>query len=222
MSRDSFDAPEGQTITVWLVEDSSEYREAVKEMIDEAEGMRCARTFARGEDLLSTLNREPLPDVVLMDISLPGLDGVECVRSIRSYALHLPVIMLTIHSETDIIFNAICAGASGYLLKSVPNEKIIEAIREVVEGRAPINGQIAQRMLDLFRQRFKSKYDYQLSDREKEVLELLVEGYTKAQIADRLHLATHTIDSHTRSIYAKLHVNSAVAAAVKAVREGLV
>lgn len=209
-------------ITVWIVEDSEEYRNTVSELIGAREGMRCTRTFGSCEDVLETLNQEFAPDVILMDISLPGMSGIECVKRFKVISPATHVVMLTIHEDNDRIFNALCAGASGYLLKMSTGAKICEAIEEVHAGGAAMTPQVARRVLNIFSQLNAPRWDYQLTDREKEILELLVDGATKEQAAEALFLSFHTIDTHIRNIYAKLHVNSRTDAVTKALRERLV
>jgi len=210
------------SIIVWMVEDGRRYAETIKDLVCSHPRMLCEELFETAEEVLQALNERFAPDVILMDIGLPGMDGVTCVREIRQRTAGTHIIMLTVHQEMDTIFNAICAGASGYLLKGESNDQILKAIEDVTEGRSPINGQIARRVLDIFTQRFRQSWNHGLTDREMEVLQLLAEGLTKKQIADELYLATHTVDTHVRGIYDKLQVNSAVSAVVTAIKEGII
>lgn len=208
--------------TVWIVEDSDDYRQTIRDLIDSRSGYRCAHAFGACEEALAMLNKAFAPEMMLMDIGLPGMSGVEGVRRIKQISPSTQVVMLTIHEDNDTIFQALCAGATGYLLKMSPTQKIFEALEEVSRGGAPMNGQIARRVLNMFTQLTTPRWDYQLTDREKEILELLVGGRTKNQIADALFLSYHTVDTHLRNIYAKLHVNSRSDAVVKALRERLI
>ena len=209
-------------INVWLVEDNALYRRTIAQVIDEAEGMRCERAFDSCEAMLEALNRHFAPEVLFMDIGLPGLSGVEGVKRIKTRSPATQVIVLTVHEDNDTIFEAVCAGATGYLLKTEPADRIIEAIEEVRRGGAPMNAQIARRVLAMFAQMTKPAYDYHLSEREKEILELLVESLSKDQIAERLYLSPYTVDTHIKNIYAKLHVHSRSAAVAKALKERLI
>ena len=209
-------------ITVWLVEDNALYRRTIAQVLDEAEGVQCQQAFGSVEDLLEVLNRRFAPDVIFMDIGLPGVNGIDGVKLIKAKAAATQVIMLTVHEDNDTIFEAICAGASGYLLKTEPAERIIKAIEEIRRGGAPMNAQIARRVLNMFTQMITPAYDYDLSDREKEILELMVESLSKDQIAEHLFLSPHTVDTHIKNIYAKLHVHSRSAAVAKALKERLI
>jgi DNA-binding NarL/FixJ family response regulator len=205
-----------------MVEDSSLYRDAVRELLDQSGRLRCGRTFADAESALAALDdgRE-LPRIVLMDLGLPGMSGVDCTRLIRQRTPSIPVVMLTVHQSNDRIFDALCAGASGYLLKSASREALLRGLENVLDGGAAMDAQIARRVLDMFARMATPQADYGLSRREHEILELLVDGHTKQQVADRLALSPHTIDGHVRNIYSKLHVNSRSGAVAKALREHL-
>jgi DNA-binding NarL/FixJ family response regulator len=209
---------------VWIVEDNRTFRKGLAALVDQDAEMSCPVSVESCEEALESLSAQPPPDIVLMDIGLPGIDGIDGAREIRLRAPSTRVIMLTVQEEDENIFCAICAGASGYLLKPLPSEKILEAIRQVREGAAPINGFIARRVLEMF-----SRYavgpagrgQYGLTSRERQILSYLVDGSTMRQIASALELSYHTIDAHLRSIYEKLHVHSRSAAVAKALREHL-
>lgn len=208
---------------IWVVEDSSLYRETIGALIEGSERMRCARSFADGESALHLLaDGAELPRLVLMDLGLPGISGIECTRRLRETSPSVPVVVLTIHQSNDRIFEAICAGASGYLLKSAPGVEILRSLEGVLEGGAAINSQIARRVLDMFSRMATPQADYGLSAREQQILQLLVDGRTKHQIAQQLFLSPHTIDGHVRNIYTKLHVNNRSGAVAKALREHLI
>jgi DNA-binding NarL/FixJ family response regulator len=180
---------------VWVVEDSRLYRETIGELIQQSERFRCARSFADGEALLAALNEgKDLPRLVLMDIALPGMSGVECTRAIRKRSPAVPIVMLTVHQSNNQIFEAICAGASGYLLKSQTGDEILSELGTALDGGAAIDGQIARRVLEMFSRMASPRAEYGLSEREREILELLVDGLTKNRIAEHLSLSPHTID----------------------------
>jgi DNA-binding NarL/FixJ family response regulator len=206
---------------VWLIEDNDSFRSALVRVIDQQPGMHCDHNFTSCEDALAALARDPAPDVVLLDVGLPGMSGLDGIKRLREASPGVRVIMLTMFDDHDKVFKSICAGASGYLLKTTPKDKITEAIREVLEGGAPMNAQVARMVLDRFAAMAAPKEDYGLTDREREVLQLMVNGLIKKEIADKLSLSYHTIDTHLRNIYQKLHVHTRAGAVVKAVRERL-
>lgn len=207
---------------LWLVEDNALYRETVSELLAGSGRFRGVRTFSDAEGLLAMLDqRVEIPELVLMDIALPGMSGSECVRVLRKRQPTVPVVMLTVHQSNDRIFEAVCAGASGYLLKSSSGPEILDAVERVLDGGAAMDAQIARRVLEMFARLGGPPADYGLSDRERQILQLLVDGLTKQLIADQLDLSPHTIDGHVRNIYMKLHVNNRSGAVAKALRERL-
>ncbi len=208
---------------VWLVEDNELYRDTLARLLGRSEALRCTRTFADGESALAILaeGRE-LPRLILMDLALPGMNGTECVLHIRRRFPSIPVVMLTIHQNDDQIFEAICAGASGYMLKSSSHDEIVHGLENVLGGGAAMDARTARRVLEMFGRMAMPAVDYGLSDRERQILQLLVDARTKNQIAEQLFLSPHTIDGHVRNIYTKLHVNNRSGAVAKAVREKLI
>lgn len=209
---------------VWIVEDNRTFRKGLAALVGQDAEMSCPVSVESCEEALESLAIGSPPDIVLMDIGLPGIDGIDGAREIGLRAPSTRVIMLTVQEEDENIFRAICAGASGYLLKPMPSEKILEAIRQVREGAAPINGFIARRVLEMFSKYAVAPADrgqYGLTSRERQILSYLVDGSTMRQIASALELSYHTIDAHLRSIYEKLHVHSRSAAVAKALRERL-
>ena len=194
----------------------------VARAINRAAALRCLHTFSTCEEALSALEREPAPDVVLLDVGLPGMNGIQGIREIKSRAPSVQVLMITVYDDHQKVFDAICAGASGYLLKTSDDESIVEAIQEVLRGGAPMNPRVARLVLSMFTKlAVPPKHDYGLSVREKEILELIVKGLLKKEIADQLSLSYHTVDNHLRSIYEKLHVHSRSGAVAKALNERL-
>lgn len=213
-----------EPLDVWIVEDHRLLRKNLAELIDEQPGMKCGWALECCEDFLACL-RDDVPDVVLMDLGLPGLSGIEGIRRAQSISPATKVIVLTIHEEDEKVFQAICAGASGYLLKPSSPERIAKAIQEVREGAAPINSYIAKKMLSMFSRlspRTSGEGEYGLTPREREILQLLVDGLTMKKIAAELDLSYHTVGNHLRNIYHKLHVRSRSSAVAKALKEDLV
>jgi len=213
-------------IMVWIVEDDDLFRTTVADLVGESDGLRCAHAFTTCGAAIAMLEEganEDLPDVILMDIGLPGgMSGLEGVGHIKKIIPTTQLIMLTIREEDDVVFEALRAGASGYLLKNAPPDRVVAAIEEAHRGGVPMTGSIARKVLHLFREQSAPGVDYGLTAREVEILQLLVDGLKLRQTAEKLFLSRHTVDSHIRNIYAKLHVHSRARAVVKAVNEGLI
>ena len=205
--------------TVWMCEDNDAFRTNFAELIGHSAAMECGGAYSACEELLDALREKGAPDVILMDINLPGMSGLDGIRESKAIEPNVKVVVLTVFDDNEKIFRAICAGADGYLLKSTPPAKLLDSLEEIVEGGAPMNPQIARKVLDLFGERLLPAAGYALTDREREILRLLVDGHPKKQIADELFLSFHTIDTHLRNIYVKLHVHSRSAAVAKALRE---
>lgn len=212
--------PPKRTLTVALIEDEKEVRSGLSYILNHTDGFRCLDAFRTCEDALAGLT-DP-PDVLLCDIGLPGMSGIEGVRRLKERFPALPVVMLTVYRDDDKIFDSICAGASGYILKKAPPQKILDAIVEVYEGGAPMSSDIAVKVLNAFRKFAPPKpTDYDLSKREEEILEELIEGNSYKTIADHLNISVHTVRFHIRSIYEKLHVHSKSEAVAKALKNRL-
>lgn len=209
-------------VDVWLVEDNEAFRRSVARAVNRIEGLRCAGDFRSLEEALPKLEQGERPQVMLLDINLPGIDGIAGLAEIHRLSPDTKVIILTVFDDQDRVFRAICAGAAGYLLKTSSLESIGEAIHEVVAGGAPINPRIARRVLDVFARISPPAHDYGLTSREREILERVTQGASKKEIAAQLALSYHTVDSHLRSIYHKLHVNTRAGAVAKALKERLV
>jgi DNA-binding NarL/FixJ family response regulator len=207
--------------SVWLIEDDERFRANMRDLINETPGLTCDLDVPSCEEALTRLLSDAAPDILLTDIGLPGLDGIEGIRQVKAIAPSIQVIMLTVFDDNDKIFRAICAGATGYLLKSAPPDDIIKSLKEILNGGAPVNAQIARKMLDMFTEIAAPKGDYELTKAEKEILQLLVGGNSKKRIAQDLGVSFHTVDSHLRNIYSKLHVNSRSSAVAKALKERL-
>jgi DNA-binding NarL/FixJ family response regulator len=209
------------TISLWIVEDDEFFRTTICSLLSETSGFECKGSFSSVEEALGALKDEYAPEVVLMDIGLPGMSGIEGVKRIKAISPATDIIILTIKEGDQEVFDAICAGANGYLLKNSTPEEIIDAVKEVVGGGAPMNAQIARKVLTMFTKFSVPEADYGLTTREKEILKLLIDGLTKKQIADRLFLAYYTIDTHMKNIYEKMQVHSRSEAVAKALKERL-
>jgi DNA-binding NarL/FixJ family response regulator len=211
----------GPPITVWLVEDSNTFRKAVARLLNDSPGLDCPHQFSNPEDALAALMDGAVADVIMLDVELPGMNGIEAVRRIKAVSPATRIIMLTALDSHDQIFRAICAGATGYLLKTSSAEKIIESIREVHAGGAPMTPQVARSVLDMFARLAVPQHDYGLTVREQTILELMVQGLIKKEIAAHISLSYHTVDTHLRNIYTKLHVHTRTGAVAKALKERL-
>jgi DNA-binding NarL/FixJ family response regulator len=207
---------------VIIIEDNELLRDSLKEAISKSGQISCKHSFGSGEAALDFIEKEELvPDIILLDIGLPGMNGIELIPELRRLSPSSKIIIITVHDDDENVFNAICAGASGYLLKDLSADKIVASINEVMNGGAPMNSHIAKKVLNMFRDQNVKSNGYSLSEREKEILSLLVEGLSKKQIAEKIFLSHHTVDSHLRNIYAKLEVHSRSSAISKAIREKL-
>jgi DNA-binding NarL/FixJ family response regulator len=199
---------QNKEITVAIVEDDREVRQQFAAIIDWMPECRCVGQYANGENAVEGLALNPAR-VVLMDINLPGMNGVECVRQIAARSPNTYVIMLTVHQDTDTIFEALSVGASGYLLKPVRKEDLVNAILDVVAGGSPMTSNIARKVVQSFR-RLPAATDglEVLTEREREVLDLLAKGYIYKEIGVKLAISHFTVSSFVQRIYQKLHVNN--------------
>jgi DNA-binding NarL/FixJ family response regulator len=194
-------------ISVAIVDDDDEVRNGLNWMIDHADGFRCIGVYESAQDVIEHL-AEPLPDVLLMDIGLPGMSGIECVRELKKSYPHLKIVMQTVYSDDDKIFESLRAGAVGYILKKSPILKVLQAISDANEGGAPMSGEVARRVLAYFQTPADDDEMASLSSREHEVLEALIEGRSYKAISEKLYLSVHTVRFHVHHIYEKLHVRS--------------
>jgi DNA-binding NarL/FixJ family response regulator len=208
-------------ISVAIVEDQPEIREGLALLIGEAEGFRCTATFRSMEDALAGVADE-LPQVALIDIGLPGISGIEGIRILKERYPTINLVVLTVYDDNDRIFDALCAGASGYLLKKTPPPRLLESLREAVDGGSPMSPEIARRVIELFRRvRTPRKADYGLTPHETRILGMLVEGHNYRTAAARLGVSVNTVAFHIKHIYEKLQVHSKSEAVAKALRDGL-
>jgi DNA-binding NarL/FixJ family response regulator len=195
-------------IKVSIIEDDDWIRQNLADQINQTRGMSCVSTYQNGFEALEKIT-EDAPDVVLMDIDLPKMSGIECVRKLRLLLPSVQVLMVTVYEDSEKIFNSLLAGASGYLLKRTPQSEIIEAIKEVHVGNSPMSGHIARKVVQYFNERGHTDKDIEkLSPRERDVLELLARGGAYKEIAESLALSIDTIRMHIKGIYGKLHVHS--------------
>lgn len=204
-------------ISVALVEDDEDIRAGLSALIDDSDGFCCLNSYRNCESALPGILKEK-PDVVLMDIQLPGMSGIAGVQRIKEMSPAIDVIMLTIHKDDETVFKSLCAGASGYLLKNTKPAKILEAIREVCDGGAPMSSNIARMIVGSFRRTTCSP----LTPRETEVLTHLCNGQSYKMIAYALFVSEQTVHFHIKNIYQKLHVHSKSEAVAKALREKLI
>jgi DNA-binding NarL/FixJ family response regulator len=210
-----------EPIRVMIVEDRHETREGLAALIDGTEGYQCVARFRSMEDALAGM-RLPHPHVALMDIGLPGMSGIEGVRVLRARYPDLLVLMLTVYDDDERIFDALCAGACGYLLKKTPPARLLEGLKEVVDGGAPMTPDVARRVVTLFREvRPPTRADYALTPHEIRLLKLLTDGHNYQTAATELGISVHTVSFHLRQIYAKLQVHSKTEAVAKALKHGL-
>src|SRR5262245_17558579 len=206
-------------IKVSIVEDDPKAREILVDWINRAEGFKCVSNHGSGESALAPVS-ELKPDVVLMDINLPGIHGPECVRKLKPQLPQTQFVMLTVYEDSDHIFQALQAGASGYLLKQTQRAALIGALREVHSGGSPMTANIARKVVQCFHQPEPqtTENDASPSPREREVLELLARGYLYKEIADALNISLPTVNTYIRRIYEKLHVHSRSQAIAKYAR----
>jgi len=209
-------------LKVGIIEDQSKIREGLRSLIDGTDGYRCVCSFGSMEEALAKIDHE-LPDVLLVDIGLPGMSGIEGMRRIKDLHPGLKVLMLSVYDDDQRIFDALCAGASGYLLKKTPPARLLDSLQEVMGGGAPMSPDVARRVVALFRE-FRPPADtgHQLTPHEVRILKLLVEGYNYKTAADELDVSINTIRFHMRSIYEKLQVHSKSEAVSKALRHRIV
>lgn len=205
------------SISVSLIEDDADIRRGLALLLDKTPGFDCVAAYGDCESALREIADDP-PDVLLMDIQLPGMSGIEGVRRLKKILPDLDVIMLTIHDDDKRVFDSLCAGACGYLVKTTPPAKLLEAIKEVHAGGAPMSANIARLVI----RSFQKSSDPNLSLREQEILSLLCQGKSYKMIAEALHISKGTVHSHLKKIYKKLEVNSMTEAVVKAHQERLV
>lgn len=210
--------PEDSTtnpIRIAVVEDDKTVREGLQMLLNGSPGFSCIAAYASGEEALAGIP-EKMPDVVLMDINLPGINGIECILKLKEMDLPLLFIMLTVFEDADAIFRSLSAGACGYLLKHTPPAKLLEAIQDVYRGGSPMSGEIARKVVQSFQHTVeKPDTSTNLTKREEEILGLLSQGYFYKEIANSLSISVETVRTHIRNIYEKLQVRTRTEAILK-------
>jgi DNA-binding NarL/FixJ family response regulator len=209
-------------VRVVIIEDLLEVREGLAVLINGTSGFACAGRFRTMEDALAGIDASR-PDVILTDIGLPGLNGIEGTRILSARYPDVPILALSVYGDDENVFDAICAGASGYLLKSTPPARLLEALTEVIAGGAPMSPEIARRVITLFRDfRPPERASYRLTPQETELLKLMVDGHHYKTAAREMGISTNTVSFHLKHIYQKLQVHSKSEAVAKALRERLI
>jgi DNA-binding NarL/FixJ family response regulator len=222
---------ESRTVTVMetkaliktaIIEDQRDIREGLTMLINGTEGYACTGSYRSMEEALEKISRE-LPDVILSDIGLPGMDGIEGIKLLKERYPQMLFLMLTVYDDDERIFDALCAGACGYLLKRTSPTRLLESLKESVTGGAPMSPEVARRVITLFRDiRPPERADYELTPHETRLLKLLVEGHNYTTSAEELGVSINTIKFHMRNVYDKLQVHSKSEAVAKALRDRLV
>lgn len=204
-----------QISSIAIIEDDEKVRHYLAEQIQLQVDVKELRIFKDAESALKELSARPV-DVALFDVNLPGMNGIDCMQRLKILHPRMQMIVLTVYDNPETIFDALKAGATGYLLKSTPAEKVVEAINEVIQGGSPISGSIARKVIEAFAIKEKTNdYFQELSKREQEMLEQLAKGFRYKEIADKLFISLETVRTHVRNIYEKLQVNSRVEALKK-------
>jgi DNA-binding NarL/FixJ family response regulator len=207
---------------VVIIEDQRRIREGLEALIGGTEGFHCSSTFRSMEEALAQ-TWEEIPDIALVDIGLPGMSGVEGIRVLKQKYPSMVPVMLTVYEDDERIFEALCAGACGYLLKKTPPARLLEYLKDATSGGSPMSPEVARRVIELFRSvRPPARAEYNLTPHETRLLKLLMEGYNYKTAADALGVTFNTIAFHMKSIYQKLQVHSKSEAVAKAVRSGLI
>ena len=205
-----------------IIEDRRDLREGLTMLINGTAGYQCVGSFRSMEEALPRIGHD-LPDVALVDIGLPGISGIEGIRQLRELFPGLALLVLSVYDDDEKVFEALCAGACGYLLKHTAPARLLEALKEAINGGAPMSPEVARRVLAIFREiRPPERADYQLTAHEKRLLKLLIEGHSFKAIAPQLGVTVHTVAFHMQRIYTKLQVHSKSEAVAKAMRHRLV
>ncbi|MDZ8117081.1 response regulator transcription factor [Pontiella agarivorans] len=213
---------ENKAVSIWLVEDEKHYREAMVCHLELDDRITRVESFGSYEKALVKLSRTDLPDLILLDLHLPGINGIEAATALKHHYPELNVLVLTSSSDRKSVFDAICAGANGYLVKSDSIEEILQGIHQVLDGGVPLSREVASYVLDTVRSMAPKSSKVELSERETEILRLLADGESRKKVAHKLHIAVATVDYHLRSVYEKLQVHSTAGAIGEAFRQKLI
>ena len=214
-------APESTPVSIVLIEDHAVYRESVCKALESISHYCCTGQFSNLEDALEAAEKGIEADIILLDLGLPGMNGLEGIVPLRKKLPHARVIVLTAFTDREKVFAALKAGAHGYLIKAATATRLISALDEVTDGGTPLDPQIAGMVLNTFRQLRPISDEEKLSEREREILMLVADGMTKQQIASELNISSHTVSAYLRRVFDKLHVHSLPAAVSTAIRRGL-
>jgi DNA-binding NarL/FixJ family response regulator len=208
--------------TLWILEDHAALRKSLALVFEEDPEIRCGASFESAEEMLKALRTpQPHPDALLLDIGLPGMSGLEVIGEVRRLSPETMVVVLTVFEDDEKVFKAVCEGAKGYLLKTSRSEELIRAVKDAFSGGSPMSPKIAQRVLGMFSSFAPKRGDSGLTEREREILGMLVAGLTNKELAVKLELSVHTVDAHLRHIYGKLEVHNRSGAVARAIRERL-
>ncbi|PIW70478.1 MAG: DNA-binding response regulator [Ignavibacteriales bacterium CG12_big_fil_rev_8_21_14_0_65_30_8] len=207
---------------IWIIEDNISYSRIIRSAINQSDWCKCEYEFTNVADALKMLSKGETPDIILTDINLPGMNGIDGIKEIKAINKEVEIIVLTVFDDNEKIFDAICNGANGYLLKNSTPEEIIEAIQIVVDGGSSINAGLARKVFNIFSSMKQTKNSYGLTKREKEILNYLVDGKTANEIAKITFTSPQTVQTHIKNIYHKVHVNTRSGLVSKALKEGLV
>ncbi|MFK7851515.1 MAG: response regulator [Akkermansiaceae bacterium] len=208
---------------IWILEDHLVFAKQVRRLIDGEDNLECRFHFASPDEFFEKLNyTSEYPDILLLDLGLPGMDGLEVLVKVRKILPDLKVLILSAFDDRERVYRAICNGASGYLLKTADPDEILDGINDVIHGAAALSSAIATMILTGFSKHGPVEEVEALTAREEDVLKALVKGYSKKEIADELSISAHTVDMHLRSVYRKLHVRTQTEAVSKALRQGIV
>jgi DNA-binding NarL/FixJ family response regulator len=211
------------TSKIWILEDHQVFAKQIRRLIDGEDDLECPYHFASPDEFFEKLQfTTDRPDVLLLDLGLPRMDGLEVLVKVKKMMPDLKVLILSAFDDRERVYRAICNGASGYLLKTSDPDEILTGINDVIHGAAALSGAIATMILNGFAKHGPVVQNEPLTEREEEVLKTLVKGFTKKEIGDQLYISPHTVDMHLRSVYRKLHVRSQTEAVSKALRQGIV
>ncbi|MEI6715642.1 MAG: response regulator transcription factor [Verrucomicrobiota bacterium] len=207
--------------TLWVLEDHTSLRNSLQRVFAKDPAIRCTYAFGNGAAMLRELNNGTAPDILLIDIGLPDISGLDVISKVRALAPTTVIIVLTVYEDDEKIFKAVCAGAAGYLLKGSSVTDIIQTVKDALSGGSPMSPTIARRVLEMFSRMAPKIPDYGLTPREHEILQHVVSGLTTKELAEKIGLSIHTVDTHLRRIYSKLEVHNRSGAVAKALRENL-